>query len=176
MSAAPLYERILGERFAALSPEVRKLHSATKCYEARGACEVVRGESWAARFLAWTAAMPGAGRDIPLHFTIEVAGGRERWTRRFGEESFSSELREHGGLLRERIGPATFEFALEVDGGALRMVLKRGWLLHVVPMPRFTMPAMATREWGEGGVYRFEVSVHWPGVGRVVEYRGRLEP
>ena len=69
---------------------------------------------------------PPAGA-YPLEVRFAPSGGREKWTRRFGPNSFSSEMSEGpGGTLTERFGPMRFHFALDVAAdGALAMRLAR---------------------------------------------------
>ena len=87
---------------------------------------------------------------------------------------FRSVQYERGGLLRERVGPSTFVFALETsaDGMALKL---RGVRFLGVPLPRFLAPSVRTFESERDGRYHFEVEASLPLLGRIVRYAGWLE-
>ena len=92
----------------------------------------------------------------------------------FGNAVFRSVQYERGGLLRERVGPSTFVFALatSADGMALEL---RGVRFLGVPLPRLLAPMVRTFESERDGRYRFEVEASLPLLGRIVRYVGWLE-
>ncbi|MCW3837046.1 DUF4166 domain-containing protein [Sphingomonas canadensis] len=170
---APLYARILGDRFAALPPLVRAMHQVSSDHGARGEGTVRRGTSPAARMLAAMMGMPPAG-TVPLHVHFTEADGRERWTRDFGGHRFTSELSARRGRAIERFGPLRFAFDLPADADGLRMEFA-GWSAFGLPLPRWAGPRITAREWQEDGRFRFEVTVRMPLIGEVVGYSGWLE-
>ncbi|MBB4098590.1 DUF4166 domain-containing protein [Sphingomonas kyeonggiensis] len=167
----PLYARAMGARFAKLPGRVREMHDFTGDAGAQGEGVVRRGKG-----LAWLVGrmmgFPPAG-DHPLHVAFSARHGKERWTRDFGGQAFSSALSQVGQGVAERFGPLRFAFDLPSDGEGLRMVL-RGWTAFGVPMPRRLGPRIAAREWQEDGRFRFEVGVSLPLLGEVVHYAGWL--
>ena len=170
----PLYRRLLGERFEQLPPRVRELHDLAGASVWMGRADVERGRSLPSRMIATLFGLPPAGRDQALRVTFQAAGDREIWSRSFGNAAFRSVQYERGGLLRERVGPSTFVFALDTsaDGMALKL---QGVRLLGVPLPRFMSPSVFTFESERDGRYHFEVEASLPVLGRIVRYVGWLE-
>lgn len=172
---APLYRRLLGPAFDTLPARVRELHDVTATVVWTGRADVERGGSLISRLAGAISGLPPAGRDQPLSVTFTPAGGRETWTRRFGDATFRSLQYEKGGLLRERVGPSTFLFALEASPAGLALVL-RGMRVLGVPLPRVLQPSIRTFERERDGRYHFEVEARLPLAGLLVRYGGWLEP
>ncbi len=76
---------------------------------------------------------PPAGSH-PLHVSFVERDGVERWTRHFGDRSFSSHLSEQAGQLVERFGALRFVFDLPSD--------EHGLTMHISPLER-VRPAIA---------------------------------
>jgi len=172
--STPLYRRLLGERFEALPPCVRELHDVVAFSTWTGRADVERGVSLASRITATLFGLPPAGRDQALRVTFEPVDGKEIWSRSFGDAVFRSVQYERGGLLRERVGPSTFVFALETSAEGMALKL-RGVRFLGVPLPRFLAPSVRTFESERDGRYRFEVEASLPLLGRIVRYVGWLE-
>jgi len=171
---APLYARVMGERFAALPPLVRAIHLVHGDGGAAGEGEVRRGAGLLGRAVGGLVRFPPAGR-YPLHVDFGEANGVERWTRNFGPHSFTSALSERGGLLTERFGPLRFRFALPSDANGLAMELRR-WSCAGLPLPLALAPRTQAREWQEEDRFRFDVRIRLPIVGEVIHYSGWLRP
>jgi hypothetical protein len=116
---------------------------------------------------------PAAGSH-PLHVSFAERDGVERWTRRFGDQAFTSELSECDGHLVERFGPLRFIFDLPSDARGLEMHLRK-WSAYGIPLPLALAPRGVAREWEEQGRFRFDVPIALPLVGRIVHYTGWLE-
>jgi hypothetical protein len=170
----PLYRRLLGERFEALPLRVRELHDVAGASVWAGRADVERGQSPASRLVATLFGLPPAGRDQALRVTFEPVDGREIWSRAFGNAVFRSIQYERGGLLRERVGPSTFIFALDTspEGMALKLL---GVRFLGIPLPRPLAPSVCTFEREREGRYHFEVEASLPVLGRIVRYEGWLE-
>ncbi len=171
----PLYRRALGARFAALSPMVRALHDVEGVRVWSGRADVSRGTSAIAKLLAAMFALPPDGPDQPLSVHFEPRGSSEAWVRRFARGVFRSTQSEGAGDLVERVGPVRFGFALDTADGELRLRLKT---LHVLGLyvPRILHPRIETREYDEGGRYRYDVASYLPWGALLVRYAGWLEP
>ena len=170
----PLYRRLLGSRFDTLPPLVRELHDVTAASIWIGHADVERGRSLPSRMVATLFGLPPAGRAQMLRVAFEPVDGREIWTRTFGKSVFRSFQYERNGQLRERVGPSTFVFALDVSSEGLALVLK-GVSFLGVPLPRFLAPTVRTRESERDRRYHFEVEASLPVLGRIVRYEGWLE-
>lgn len=168
----PLYERIMGGRFADLPTALRRLHTVHGGAGASGEAEVERGRHPLARLIARVMRFPPVGVH-PLHVAFAERNGVERWTRSFGPHHFSSTLSEAGGRLVERFGPLRFHFDLPSDAAGLTMVMRR-WSAVGLPLPLQLAPRSLAREWEQDGAFHFDVSIALPLVGPVVRHRGRL--
>lgn len=171
---APLYARLLRERFHSLPPLVRAIHLVHGDAAAAGEGEVRRGAGWLGRLAGIVVRFPPAGR-YPLHLAFTEDDGVERWTRQFGPHRFASELSEQEGLLTERFGPLRFRFELPSDGSGPRMAL-RGWSFARLPLPIALAPRIDAREWQEDGRFRFDVRIALPLAGELIHYSGWLRP
>ena len=152
---------------------VRTLHQVCGDSGASGEAVVTGGETIFARLIGWIMRFPKAGSH-PLHVSFAEHDGVERWTRRFGDQTFTSELSERNGRLVERFGALRFSFDLPSDARGLEMHL-RAWSLFGMPMPLALAPSGVAREWEEQGRFRFDVPIALPLVGRIVHYTGWLE-
>ena len=170
----PLYRRLLGERFEHLPRRVRELHDLTGTSVWIGHADVERGRSLPSRVVATLFGLPPAGRDQALRVTFEPVGGKEIWSRSFGNAVFRSVQYERGGLLNERVGASTFGLALDTSADGMALKLK-GVRLLGVPLPRFMSPSVCTFESERDGRYHFEVEAALPLLGRIVRYTGGLE-
>jgi hypothetical protein len=170
----PLYRRLLGARFEQLPARVAELHDVTATSVWTGRADVERGRSFASRVVATLFGLPPAGRDQPLSVTFTPQGEREVWTRTFGRAVFRSVQYERRGLLRERVGPSTFIFALDTSAEGMALAL-RGVRVLGVPLPRLLAPSVRTLESQRDGRYQFEVEASLPLLGPIVRYAGWLE-
>jgi len=170
----PVFARLLGDAFHRLPPRVRALHAATGVRRYRGSAEVRRGAGWLSRLCGWATRLPGAADTTPIDVEIDASAHEETWTRRFGTQRMRSHLRPHGTLLRERLGLATFEFALSAADGVLRWEPRRVRALGL-PLPARWFRGVRAAESQRDGRYRFEVEAALPWLGELVRYEGWLE-
>jgi hypothetical protein len=174
--AIPLYARILATAWETLPAAIRQLHN---CSGARGRASVERGARALAQLAAAIMGFPKATADTPVSVQFTAAGGEETWTRRFGDESFSSiQYAGRGrsqGLLCERFGPLTFAMALVANNGRLSLVLRR-WSAFGIPLPMWLCPRSNSWEETEADRFRFHVEIGHPLTGLIVRYKGWLEP
>jgi NAD(P)-dependent dehydrogenase (short-subunit alcohol dehydrogenase family) len=170
----PLYQRVMGERFHAMPESVRNMHRICGDNGASGEATVVRGRSLLARLIARIMRFPREGSHL-LHVSFAEDNGTERWTRHFGDRSFTSHLSQRDGRLSERFGPLRFQFDLPSDAHGLEMRI-RSWSVFGVPLPQSLAPRTRAREWQEQERFHFDVPISLPLVGLVVHYTGWLEP
>jgi hypothetical protein len=176
---APLYRRILGGAYELLPEQLRAMHDLDGDLTVEGVATVERGTALLSRLAARIVGFPPAGQNVPVAVTFLARDGSERWRRRFSGHAFES-LQEEGrgrneGLLCERFGPMNFGMALVVDGGRLRLVLRRSSILGV-PLPLALAPRTDAYEFVENGRFGFHVEIRHPLAGLIVRYRGWLAP
>lgn len=170
----PLYERVMGADFDRLAPTLQLIHGVLRDGGAHGRGVVSRGDHPLARLMARIMRFPPAG-DHALHVHFREEGGIERWTRDFGGSRFSSRLNADRNLIVERFGPLRFGFALAEEDGGLAMTMRK-WSLGPLPLPLCLAPRSPAREWEADGRFHFDVPIDLPLIGRVVHYRGWLDP
>ena len=174
MSEPSLYQRLMGPAFERLPPALRELHGSTGGFEARGSCEVRRGSGMLSRLLGRIVGVPPSAERLPLHFTVEVADGGERWIRRFGGHVMGSGFVALDGRLQERLGPVVLVHDLECADGGLHTRLRSMRFLGV-PVPRWLHPRLRAFAHEDAGIYRFDVAAELPVAGLIVAYRGTLQ-
>lgn len=166
------YAVLLGDRMAALPPACRALHAGFGAFEGR--ITVTPADAGALRLLARAMGLPRAARDVPFRLVTEADGQGARWTREIGSTRMVSRLdATKDGLLAERLGLIRVDTRLVPEAGGLRLAAEQVMMLGV-PLPRALWPRVAAREWQEAGLYRFDVSIALPLLGRLVSYTGHL--
>ena len=168
-----LYRRVMGEAFAQLPRQVRRMHELNGDAGAAGEATVVSGKHVLARLACRIMRFPPRG-DYPVHVHFTERGGAETWTRDFGRHRFRSVLSQKGPWLSERFGPISFLFDLPSDERGLKMRL-RGWRFFGVPLPLGVAPSIEAKETEEAGRFRFDVRASLPFIGHVIHYSGWLE-
>lgn len=175
--AVSLYERVLGQSWAQLAPEIRQLHSVTSVSSFAGRCTVDRGRNPLAWLIATLIGFPKEGAEQKICVQLTAEGGGERWVRLCGGKTFSSVQMPGRGrsewLVRERFGPISVDMALVVDGQTLHYVVRR-WALLGISMPLFFGPRSTAVESAKEGQFSFDVAISHPFTGLIVRYRGLL--
>lgn len=179
-AAPPLMERVLAENFALLPEACRRLAEIHNIDHFEGQASVERGQGFLSRLVGALFGFPPAANAVAVEVTKEKTAAGERWTRRFGGRRFVSHLSRRdsdaAGVLRERFGPFSFMLRLNAHEGKVFWPVER-WTALGVPMPRWLMPKSETVEFVDAkGQFNFDVAISVPGIGRVVRYRGWLEP
>jgi hypothetical protein len=176
---ASLFERVLGETWTELPLQLRTLHQWSSHQTASGIATVDRGKSWMARLVGWMVGFPPTAADVPITVRLEPSSMRERWTRRFGNREFHSEMSAgtgaEAGLLVERFGPLSIGLALVWEAPRLKFVVRRCRIGPIL-LPRWLAPISATHETVEHDRFHFDVSIAHPLIGLLVRYRGWLIP
>jgi hypothetical protein len=169
-----LFARLLGSQFDELPPRVLKLHARATSHAYEGRADVERGTGLLSRFMGAATRLPSTKTDQPLRVTIEPTPNGERWTRTFADHAMPSRLWDADGLLREKLGLATFGFRLDVRDGELTWRIERVSALGI-PLPARMFRGVVARESERDGRYRFDVRAELPIVGLLVHYRGWLD-
>ena len=176
----PLFQRLLGPRWADLPAPLRELHRVGYVRRWRGRADIERGRGWLARIAGAIAGFPPAGKGVPVAVEMRRTRAGETWIRRFGRYSFRSYLSPDGAggsaRLRERFGLLSFAIRLDQTRDALGFPVVAGRCLGI-PLPSFLRPVSETREHVDAkGRASFEVSIRLPIAGFVAAYQGWLEP
>jgi hypothetical protein len=181
MRAVTLYESVLGDRFAALPPVLRRFHARGDA-RAHGILRVERGRGPLVRLAAWIMNMPPASDHAVVELRVVVEDGREVWTRSFtipgderGPPMITRQWREDGYLV-EAVGPTRTYFELESEPEGMCFRQRRCTILGI-PIPRMLAPHVHARASSfdtEG--WEVEVRISLPVIGLLVEYAGRLIP
>jgi hypothetical protein len=176
--APPLYARILGEAWDRLPPPIRDMHDIRKSMTASGHACVERGGSLLARLACTLIGFPKTNSAIPVRVQFDPSNDAETWTRKFGQEQFSSRQfagrKHYEWLLCERFGPFTFAMAPVLDGARLLLVL-RHWTFFGLALPMWLGPRSEAYETAEAGRFNFHVAISHPLAGLIVRYDGWLE-
>jgi hypothetical protein len=173
----PLYRRLLGDAYHAMPAPLREMHDLKDKMAVEGRATVTRGRGLLARIAATIVGFPRAGENIPVRVDFKLENGRERWTRTFAGRAFhSTQEQGHGRdawLVCERFGPVKVAMALVLDGGRLRLVVRR-WSVFAVPLPLFLAPGGDSYEYAADGRFHFHVEIGHPWTGPIVGYQGWL--
>jgi hypothetical protein len=177
--ATSLFQRLLGSAFTQLAPAVQGGHQPGDALLLSGQAAVRRGSGGLARMVCGLMGFPAEGDAVPVSVQMEAQGAGERWQRRFAgrcfESRFSAGQGARQGLLVEQFGPLRFHIALTVVNGALHWTVRSG-ALWAIPLPFALLPTGDSREYASEGRFHFDVEIAHPWIGRVVQYRGWLEP
>jgi Domain of unknown function (DUF4166) len=175
MASPSLYRRILGTRFDALPPVLRRFHGASEGGQARGRFRIERGTGRLRNALASLLGLPIAGSDVPVQLHVKVEGERERWIRDFGGHRVVTVQWAWNDVLMESAGLTSFSTALVIDGSRLRYLFLRAWFAGI-PLPRWLSPSVESYvDAGETG-WRVVVQIFAPFLGELVRYEGWIEP
>lgn len=171
-----LFQQALGAAFFRLPESLRKLHVGQGRFRYAGRATIERGRNPLARVCAWAARLPPAGDDVATVVEFDCGPRRETWRRDFGGARMASSLVLREGLMRERLGPIQFRFALHANDGAIWWTVAGARLFGLLPVPASMFDGVRCREYEQEERYRFEVEAALPLAGRVIRYSGWLEP
>ncbi|UGB37861.1 DUF4166 domain-containing protein [Frateuria soli] len=172
-----LFPALLGEQWHALASPVRRMHGDGPRVRATGQADVAGTTHLPARLLRRLLGLPEPGPAQAIEVLIERHPSHEAWTRRFARGQMRSRLARSGcgGRLHERLGPVTLYFELRRADDAIDWKLRGGRLLGL-PLPRAWFGSVRSRCSAQAGRYTFDIDARLPLVGRLVAYRGWLEP
>jgi hypothetical protein len=170
-----LYQQLLGAEFDKLDAAVRRLHLLQGHYRLCGHCSISGAEHFLGRVLARLLCLPLCADEAEFSFELLVDAGGETWTRHFPGKTMQTRLQRHSStVLVERMGSVRPKFGLGVDEGSLSMRLL-GMNVLGLAWPKRWLPAIRTRESGDGDLYRFEVDARLGRLGLLVAYAGTLD-
>ncbi|MBW8823996.1 MAG: DUF4166 domain-containing protein [Xanthomonadales bacterium] len=172
-----LFQRLLGAEFFHLAPAIKTLHGRRGEFRYAGVASVRRGRGLPKALLARIAGLPPTMEDAPIAIRFSAGSEGETWQRRFGAASMLTRLRRRDGLLKERLGPCTFDYRLVRVGSELAWTVERARLFDIVPLPAKLFDGVRCRESQDAaGRYCFFVEAKLPVLGLLARYEGWLEP
>jgi hypothetical protein len=169
-----LFPRLLGARWEGLPNVVQRAHAGVETVTLTGQARG-RGAPGLAALVRRLQGMPPAGVHATT-VTIAPSEVGERWTRRFGDRTFSSVItpaRDDAWAFEETVAPLTFRFTAAPYSGGFSWTFE-GWRLGPIPLPRAWAPRVRARTFARDGAYRFRVLVAHPWLGVIFGYAGRL--
>jgi hypothetical protein len=170
-----LYQRVLGDRFDALHPVLRRFHSSETPLTGRGLFRVVHHPGWLRKFLLVVLRFPAKGEAVEVLLEVTPSAAGERWVRLFAGRPLVTWQSAGGGLLMERAGPLRFGLAVEVVDGGLTFRTRRTWILGV-PLPGWLAPRVEADVVPSGEGWNVAVRLTLPLVGRLLDYEGDVVP
>jgi hypothetical protein len=186
-----VYQRVLGERFDELSPQLRTYFASpppgsagrgTGVFEVAGPRHRLLWPAFAV-LASRRVLFPERARDVPFTVTNVPGPGDGLSARREfhlpGRDRLMVDtMHVVDGALHDfvgRRGGLEVRFVLDVVDGALRMTSDRAWL-HLgavrVPLPALLSARVRLTESWAGAVQRVDVQMRHPLLGLVFEYRG----
>jgi hypothetical protein len=172
---APLYRRILGDRFDELPPVLQRFHDSSGGGEASGKFEVTGSGGRLRNLITWLMGLPPVASHVPVELKVAVEGSRERWSRSFGSHLMETVQSTSDGLLIEAAGPVRFAFQIEIENQVTHFRCARVSCWSI-PLPRFVAPRVeATVESRDQG-WHIHVRVAIPGAGVIRDYAGLMIP
>lgn len=172
-----VFQRLLGAEFYHLAPAIKALHGRHGEFRYAGTVNVRRGRGPIKALLARIARLPPAMEDAAIEIRFVASPAGESWLRRFGVVPMQTRLRAIDGLLRERLGPCTFDYRLVRVDKELAWTVERARAFGIVPLPMKVFDGVRCREsQDEAGRYCFFVEARLPLLGLLIRYEGCLEP
>lgn len=176
---APLYRRLLGDRYTCLPEPVQALHDLHDISVYSGTATVTRGRNPLGWCIGKILGLPPAGKAVPVTVTMSVLDGVETWQRNFGGHCFSSQQSlgtgRWDGLIVERFGVFRVGLAVLADDDKLELVARRMTILGL-PVPNWCLPNGPATETESDGAFSFDVSFKAPFLGELARYQGRIAP
>lgn len=175
----PVYEKVMGDRYARLHAPIRELHRTGEGRTFHGRCDIVRGRNPLSHIVAALFRFPKAGQDIRVDLRITPDATGESWERRFNGKRMASHHSTGRGRwsrhVTERFGPFAIHMAILEEAGNMR-IETRGWSAFGLPLPKFLRPGGDVFETERDGRFIFHVDLRAPLFGRLCKYEGWLEP
>ena len=172
---ATLYQRVLGERFDALHPVLRRFHSSETPIVGRGLFRVVHHPGWLRKMLLFVLRFPKKGEAVEVRLEVTPSEAGEHWVRAFPGRPLVTRQTAEAGLLMERGGPLCFGLAVEVVAGGLTFRTCRTWMLGV-PLPSWFAPRVDVDVVPSAEAWTVAVRLALPLVGRLLDYEGEMVP
>jgi hypothetical protein len=172
--SAVLFRRLLGPAVSSLPASVRAVHDRAEAATFTGRAVARSGRGIAGAIARRLIGLPQKGFHR-VEVRIDPLNDGERWTRRFGGQSFNSRLMSTPelGRFEEQFGPIRFAIELQATAHGVIWAL-RSWRILGVAAPVAWAPNIRARAEDDQGRYRFRVVVAHRWFGIIFAYRGIL--
>jgi hypothetical protein len=171
--AETLYQRILGDDFKRLPPQLRRFHAMTDPGQWRGRFTITGGDGLIRGLMLRALRLPLPGENVETLLRITTIDSGELWMRQFGDRMLRTRQWQEGGLLIEEAGPMRFAFRLAGDEQGMRFATDHTRILGVRMPRRFSVHIDATVRGLEAG-WHVTVTIALPLLGTILTYSGKL--
>jgi len=172
---ATLYQRILGDRFEALAPVLRRFHSQPNGGVAQGKLQVIRAPGRLKAILAAVMRLPRQQDAAVMRLEVSPTRDGERWTRFIGQSTLITKQTAWKSLLLEKNGPVCLGLEIDIVEGGMVFRTRRAWFIGI-PLPRWLTPEAEATALPVDNGWALVVRLSLPLVGRILEYRGNVVP
>jgi hypothetical protein len=153
---------VLGVAMGRLPPALQLFYGERPLL-ARGSFGCERGRGWYGCLVAMLVGVPPEGSDVPTSLEVVAEAGGEKWTRRFGDYTVTSNKAAlPTGHVAERLGSIELRLSPHVDRRALVLRLDAAsmWLGQTrIPLPYCIVPSVTVRVEAVDQYYRVGIDV-----------------
>lgn len=166
-----LYEELLGEDYNKLSPLIQKMHCYKKSKILTGQVDMVRGKSFITKFMNLVMMLPKEQNNATLSIGFSQENNKEKWSRQFGDDSFSSLQFKEEDFMVEEMGVMKMYFDVFEEEGSICTRLKESRVLGI-KIPKYFTVNILSQAKEEKGKIKFSVEVRTFSRNLVIAYDG----
>lgn len=169
-----LYEKVLGDAFNALSPNLKAFHRSKTAIGAFGEFKVTRGKGWINNLFANIADLPHNSEAAVAELHVTPSPDKEIWSRRLGDKKVISKQWLANGLLTERFKVVNIYLYAEVVSGDL-IIYDAAATIFGMPFPPFFTPTVMAVGTDVGDKISVDVEIGFKPFGRIINYQGLVK-
>ncbi len=166
-----LYQQLLRDEYAKLSPILREIHGQQPELKASGVVQVEYGKGFLVRLLNRCFAMPREGKNVLTRLQIIRTENKEIWTREFNDQIFRTEQFIKNDLLIEQMGKIVLAFSLHEKKSGLEFRHEFSGIFSM-KLPKIMSVATTAFIEAENDGWRIHVETRAPIVGLLIQYYG----
>jgi hypothetical protein len=179
LSLPQVFQSALGSDWGKLPHVTREIHQPCPSIVLEGRAEVEGASTRAGRIVSTLFGFPTGGQDLPVRVAILREAQGERWARIYPTRTMRSFLAAPDlacGTLNEHFGCLGFRLKVKGHEQGLDLVPEKA-VIGRTALPSWFLPQVAaTERVSADGRHLFDVSITLEPFGRLVHYRGWLEP
>jgi hypothetical protein len=169
-----LYQRVLGEEFAHLSPTLREFHGVPHGGQAQGMVCVRHGRGIIRHTLAKLLRLPPEGEHIAVHLQVQAQENCEIWVRHFEGVPVQTIQWQRDSFLIEKAGLLCFAFRVSNNEQTLQFDFSHNEIAGL-RLPLAVLKVEAQARGLEDG-WHITVVIRAPFLGLLAEYQGEIRP